>query len=199
MKSSSPSDPNSQPVAIPVHLGFSRRMVCAADAGIVIDADRSAVSRKRHLLWARNGDPLYQIPYADVIWLKANRTSTDVQILYRSGHIDSSMTILTFATAFARDRFLSDLEHIFPGGMAREERHYGWFWNLVPPFLASAAAIALSVVALRDWWTRIDWQPLVISILLIFATFISLGWLTQRARSPAYMILLRPQSTSAPW
>jgi hypothetical protein len=135
-----------------------------------------------------------EIKLSEVISLVVNKNNQDVTVLHGPRGFDHYTTAFTLESAEARETFLDTVARRLPGGFTRDEERYGPFRNIVGP----VAAVLLSATAAVSLWidlaSRFDWQ--VAGMLAVSSFFLlgTLGWLAERLKQPAVIILVEPRT-----
>ena len=137
------------------------------------------------------GDSRGRIRLSDVNWLRANKSHTDVAICH-GPPFDPATDTFTFKADVARESFLTSVTE--SGGFERTEETYGPLRNVAAPVGAILLSFGVALVSYLDFQARGDWQPAIVAVVVALLVVGSVGWLVERLRRPAIVVLLRRRS-----
>ena len=132
-----------------------------------------------------------EVKFSDIMFLKANKKNTYVIISHDPLKIESSTTAFTLRNPEERDAFLELVGSRLAGGSSREEDAYGPFRNTLGPIAGVAWSLIMAVGGGIDLVRRCcDWQPAFVMVLGIVFSLGTIGWLVERLKNPAIIILV---------
>lgn len=135
-----------------------------------------------------------EVPLSDITFIKGNKQNCYVAISHDPWKIESSTTAFDLESTEARELFLEVVGDRLPGGSIREEDAYGPFQNILGPATAVACSLFMAVASGLDLLRRgFDWQAALILAVGVFFSLGTLGWLVERLKKPAIIILIEPK------